>query len=138
MVLAAPLPVIFNVPLLARSGNALVSVIVPLALVAKVIVSALPAALAAVIASRSEQSATSQLPSLVSAVLVTTNACGTGVLVGDGVGVDDGVGDSDGGGVSVGDGDGVSDGIGVVDGVGVSGPLNADSYAPMSTVPNWM
>src|SRR5882757_6602663 len=123
MVLAAPLPVIFNVPLLARSGNALVSVIVPLALVAKVIVSALPAALAAVIASRSEQSATSQLPSLVSAFLVTTNACGGGLLVGTGDGVGVGVG------VAVGIGDGVGDG---------ATPLNADSYAPMSTVVNWI
>src|SRR5438045_2331500 len=89
MVFVRPLPVIVSVPLSTRTGNGLVSVIVPLALGAKVIGSSVAAALAAMIASRSEQSAASQLPSLVSAVFVTTNVC---ARAGVGVGVDAGVG----------------------------------------------
>jgi hypothetical protein len=83
IVFAAPLPVIVSVPLYSRAGNALVSVIVPLALGAKVMGLSRGEAFAAVIASRSEQSAASQLPSLVSAVLVTTNVSVTEPLNAD-------------------------------------------------------
>src|SRR5882757_9917621 len=92
MVFVRPLPVIVSAPLFARSGNALSSVIVPLALGAKVIVSAVERVLARVIASRSEQSFASQLPSSESVLLVTTSVCtraGVGVGAG-GVGVGDG------------------------------------------------
>src|SRR5258708_35846077 len=82
MVLVVPSPEIVRLPLLARTGSALVSVIVPLALFAKVIVSLLTEELAREMASRSEQTATSQLPSMVSAALMTTTVCGSVVAGG--------------------------------------------------------
>ena len=73
--MAVPFPVMVKVPLLVMLGRLLVTVNAPFN--AKVMVLLDTAAFAAVIASRSEQSA-SQTPSLVSGVFVTIKLGGVG------------------------------------------------------------